>query len=212
MKKRIFITATNTNIGKTYTTKLLLKEYAQRGYKVGVIKPIETGVVDEAQDAKELFRLTCKLNPEFKNLLLADIVPITYKLPAAPYVASNKHPLEMQKIDASIQKAEKYCDILLIEGAGGLLVPIDERYFMLDIALHVKASILLVSHCKLGCINDTLLNKKMLDDVGCDYVIAFNPKGNRRLFNEISLPYFKDILKEVLFVDENIALLSDKFI
>ncbi len=212
MKKRIFITATNTDIGKTYTTKLLLKEYAKKGYKVGVIKPIETGVADEAQDAKELFRLTCKLNPEFKNLLLFDIVPITYKLPAAPYVASNKLPLDIRKIDNAIQKAEMYCDILLIEGAGGLFVPIDEKYFMIDLALHVKASILLVSHCNLGCINDTLLNKRVLDDVGCNYVIAFNPKEGRRLFNEISLPYFKDILKEVLFVDEDIALLSDKLI
>ncbi|HEY9203496.1 MAG TPA: dethiobiotin synthase, partial [Sulfurimonas sp.] len=44
MTKRIFVTATNTNIGKTYTTKLLLREYASRGLKVGVIKPIETGV------------------------------------------------------------------------------------------------------------------------------------------------------------------------
>jgi len=212
MKKRIFITATNTDIGKTYTTKLLLKEYANKGYRVGAIKPIETGVEGEAQDAKELFELTCRLNPTFKNLCVSDIVPITYKLPAAPYIASNKLPLDIQKIDASIQKAEKYCDILLIEGAGGLLVPIDERYFMLDIALHVKASILLISHCNLGCINDTLLNKRVLDDVGCDYTIVFNPKEGRCLFNEISLPYFKDILKEVLFVDENIALLSDKLI
>lgn len=59
MTKRIFVTATNTNIGKTYTTKLLLKEFASKGLSVGVIKPIETGVVDGyAEDAEEL--LECK--------------------------------------------------------------------------------------------------------------------------------------------------------
>lgn len=212
MKKRIFISSTNTDIGKTYTTKLLLKEYAKKGYKVGVIKPIETGVIDEPQDAKALYELTCKLNPNFTNLLLTDIVPITYKLPAAPYVASGQLHFDIRVIDDAIQKIEQYCDILLIEGAGGLLVPIDQKYFMLDLALHVKASVLLVAHCNLGCINDTLLNKIILDDANCHYAIAFNCKDGKHPFKKISLPYFKDILKEVLFVDEDIALLSDKFI
>lgn len=212
MKKRIFITATNTDIGKTYTTKLLLKEYAAQGYKVGVIKPIETGVINEPQDAKALYELTCKLNPDFKNLLLFDIVPIRYKLPAAPYIASKKLPIDINIIDTAINKIEQYCDILLIEGAGGLLVPIGKQYFMIDLALHVKASILLVSHCNLGCINDVLLNKRVLDNAKCKYTIAFNCKKNKSSFNDISIDYFNEILKEVLFVDEDITLLSNIFI
>ena len=57
MTKRIFVTATNTDIGKTYTTKLLLKEFASRDLRVGVIKLIETGVDKKAFDGEELF--TC---------------------------------------------------------------------------------------------------------------------------------------------------------
>lgn len=212
MRKRIFITATNTNIGKTYATKLLLQEYAKKGYKVGVIKPIETGVTKYAQDAKELYILTCKLNPQFKNLLLDDIVPITYKLAAAPYVASNKISLDMKQIDTAIQKIEKYCNILLIEGAGGLLVPLDEKYFMIDLAVHVKATILLVTHCNLGCINDTLLSKKLLDLYHVKYKIIFNCQDKKKMFQTISMPYFQDICKEVLFVDEDISFLSDKLL
>ncbi|MEA2090970.1 MAG: dethiobiotin synthase, partial [Campylobacterota bacterium] len=89
MTKRIFITATNTDIGKTYTTKLLLKEFASRGLRVGVIKPIETGVVNGyAPDGSELLAIVKELNSEFKNISLEDIVPITYELPAAPCVSS----------------------------------------------------------------------------------------------------------------------------
>ena len=90
MKKRIFITATNTNIGKTYTTKRLLKAFAARGLAVGVIKPIETGVSDGyAPDGEELLECAKALNPKLWSLEVEDIVPITYELPAAPFVASS---------------------------------------------------------------------------------------------------------------------------
>jgi dethiobiotin synthetase len=57
MSKRIFVTATNTDIGKTYTTKLLLKEFASRGLRVGVIKPVETGVINGVYlDGNELLK------------------------------------------------------------------------------------------------------------------------------------------------------------
>ncbi len=212
MRKRIFITATNTNIGKTYVTKLLLKDFTKKGYRVGVLKPIETGVINRPEDATKLYELTCKLNPEFKNLSLDDIVPITYKLPAAPFVASNGKALEIKKIDDAIQKIEQYCDILFIEGAGGLLVPIDEKYFMIDLALHVQATIFLVSHCSLGCINDTLLNIRLLELYNSQYKIIFNCKKDKEQFKTISAPYFKKILKEILFTDENISYLSDKLL
>ncbi len=77
MTKRIFVTATNTNIGKTYVTKLLLREFAARGLSVGVIKPIETGVLDGyAEDGEELLGTIKELNPKLWHLEVEDIVPI----------------------------------------------------------------------------------------------------------------------------------------
>ena len=73
MAKRIFVTATNTDIGKTYTTKRLLKEFASAGLRVGVIKPIETGVINGIYpDGNELLTLIQELNPEANPLI--DIV------------------------------------------------------------------------------------------------------------------------------------------
>ena len=210
MKKRIFITATNTDIGKTYTTKLLLKELASRGIRVGVIKPIETGVVDGfAPDGEELLACIKELNPAFKKLEVEDIVPIRYELPAAPFIASKNTPLDFKVIDIAIEKLERLCDVLLIEGAGGLYVPIDKSTMIIDLIAYLQASTLLVTHCSLGCINDTLLSSKALLNKKIPHAIAFSCREKDSDFEKISGPYFSSIGFEVLKVNENIDTICD---
>ncbi|WP_294961688.1 dethiobiotin synthase [Sulfurimonas sp.] len=210
MRKRIFITATNTDIGKTYTTKLLLREFASRGLRVGVIKPIETGVVDDfAPDGSELLECVKELNSQFKNLSVKDIVPITYELPAAPFISSNNTKLDLDVLDAAVEKLEKICDVLLIEGAGGLLVPIDEDMMMIDLIKYFKAQTLLVTHCSLGCINDTLLSKRLLENENIKHVVAFNCRDNDDSFSSVSEPYFLKTGFEVMKVDRNIDTICD---
>ncbi|MBC8237568.1 MAG: dethiobiotin synthase [Helicobacteraceae bacterium] len=210
MKKRIFITATNTDIGKTYTTKSLLKEFASRGVRVGVIKPIETGVIDGvAPDGEELLECVKKLNDNFKTLRVEDIVPIQHTLAAAPFVASGNTPLDLKKINLAIEKLEELCDLLIIEGAGGLYVPIDGNTMMIDLIKYLEATTLLVTHCSLGCINDTLLSSKALLDKKIPHAIAFNCRKGDESFKDISAPYFSTIGFEVLKVDENIDTICD---
>jgi dethiobiotin synthetase len=210
MKKRIFITATNTDIGKTYTTKLLLHEFASRGLRVGVIKPIETGVVDGyAPDGSELLNTIKGLNSEFENVSLVDIVPITYELPAAPFVSSNNAKLDLQLLDKAVEKLEKLCDVLIIEGAGGLYVPVDDEYMMVDVIKHFEASTLLVTHCSLGCINDTLLSKKLLEDKDIKHAVAFNCRENDESFATVSEPYFLKTGFEVMKVSQNVDTICD---
>lgn len=97
MKKRLFVTATNTNIGKTYTTKLLLREFASRGLLVGAIKPIETGVMDDyAADGEELLDTIKELNPKLWSLDVSDVVVMTYELGTAPFVASKNKKLDVK--------------------------------------------------------------------------------------------------------------------
>ena len=210
MKKRIFVTATNTDIGKTYTTKLLLKEFASRGLRVGVIKPIETGVVNNIYpDGEELFTCIKELNSEFKSLHVRDIVPISYELPAAPFVSSNVAQLDLKKLDSAVDKLEKLCDVLIIEGAGGLYVPVDENHMMIDLITYFEASALLVTHCSLGCINDTILSKKALEDQNISHVVAFNCRKSDESFKEISEPYFLQMNQKVLKVDSDIDTICD---
>jgi len=119
--KKIFISANNTECGKTYTTLKLIQKFSKLGYKVGVIKPIETGIKDIPIDGKILLDTAKQYNSLLKNLTYNDIVPIQFSLPAAPYVCG---VADFEKIKNAINKIEPLCDILLIEGAGGVRVPI----------------------------------------------------------------------------------------
>lgn len=210
MKKRIFVTATNTDIGKTHTTKLLLREFASRGLKVGVIKPVETGVVDGyASDAEELLVLIKELNVKLWHLEAEDIAAIMYDLPASPFVASGGVKLDLKKIQKKIEELEAFCDVVIIEGAGGLYVPLDATMMMVDLIVQLDAAALLVTHCSLGCINDTLLSKKALEERKIAHAVAFNCRGNDEEFAKISQPYFLKSGFEVLKVDRDIEKIGD---
>ena len=207
MKKRIFITATNTDIGKTYATSLLLEEFASQGLRVGVFKPIETGVEDTPLDGKKLFDLACKLNPELRCLDLSTIVPYQFKLPAAPMVAKEEYTIDIDFLEHKLQKVEKYCDIVLIEGAGGLLVPVEEDLFMVDFISLFKASTLLVCPSRLGSINDTLLSRYLLEDKKIPYVWAINVYEDKDSFAEVTAPFYRD---GFLTLQEHIKEITNK--
>lgn len=192
MSKRIFITATNTDIGKTYVTAHLLKHYAALGFKVGVIKPIETGVVDAPIDGSLLLSLVHSLNPALARFNVNDIVPIQFRLPAAPYCANDARPIDLSVVDAAINKIDPLCDILIIEGAGGLYVPIDKGTMIIDLIKRFDAKALLVSHCRLGCINDTILSINALKEREIDFVWTLNCRDDDTSFQEVSEPYFKE--------------------
>ena len=213
MKKRIFITATNTDIGKTYTTIKLMDEYASRGMRVGVLKLIETGVIDGVYPDGDLLLAGLKqINPECEDLSVSDIVPISYELPAAPYIASGGAMLDFDVLNAAIEKMEQRCDILLIEGAGGLMVPVDYSFMMIDLISFFSANALLVTHCVLGCINDTLLSQTALDNRNITTVTAFNCRENEKSFSKLSEPYFSKRKQDVFRVDSDIAKIADELL
>ena len=170
MKYRpIFITATNTDIGKTYATCKLIEELASQGLQVGVFKPIETGVLEYPMDGKLLLEIAQKHNFNLKSFTHKDVVPIQYKLPAAPYVSKGDEKIDMEAIRKVYKKMASVSDIVLIEGAGGLMVPVDEKLYMYDFIKEFDAVTLLVTHANLGCINDTLLNINFLNSLHVEY-------------------------------------------
>ena len=208
VSQRIFITATNTDIGKTYVTTHLLQHYADLGYKVGVIKPIETGVVDTPIDGSSLLSLIQKLNPLMASVTINDIVPIQFKLPAAPYCANNAQEIALDAVDNAIAKLEPLCDILIIEGAGGLYVPIDKNTMIIDLIKRYDAKALLVSHCRLGCINDTLLSIKALQERNYNFVWTLNCHNTDTSFATVSEPYFQDTYPDFTIFSRDISKIA----
>ncbi len=208
MTKRIFITATNTDIGKTYVTTHLLKHYAELGHRVGVIKPIETGVEQSPPDGSSLLTLVQELNPLMKDLSINDLVPIQFRLPAAPYCANNAEPIDLAVVDKAIEKIEVRCDILIIEGAGGLYVPIDKNTMIIDLIKRFEAKALLVSHCRLGCINDTILSIKALQERSYDFEWTLNCHDDDYSFATVSEPYFRDQYPDFTRFSRDIATIA----
>ncbi|WP_024787262.1 MULTISPECIES: dethiobiotin synthase [unclassified Lebetimonas] len=182
----IFISADNTNSGKTYTAIKLIEALSKKGYKVGVMKPIETGVEKYPEDGKKLFEAALKYNKNLNNLTLKDIVPIQLHLPAAPIVAGE---IDFEKIKKAYYKIKPLCDILLIEGAGGLLVPVTENFKMLNFLNFFNAKLFLVISSRLGMINDFLLNKFYLENNSIDYIWAINLSDKN--YFDISHPFMK---------------------
>ncbi len=208
MAKRIFITATNTDIGKTYATKLLMREFSRQGYRVGVCKPIETGVEASPPDGTELLQLLHELNPSAQHLNINDVVPVRFLLPAAPYVANHAKEIHLSEIHTALSKQEEICDILLIEGAGGLYVPLDSRTMMIDLIHFFEAKALLVSHCRLGCINDTLLSHYALKDRNIPHLWTLNCQSDDENFQTLSEPFFKDQYPDYTILKRDIGKIA----
>jgi len=208
LSKRIFITATNTDIGKTYATVLLIEQFSKMGLRVGVYKPIETGVNGLPADGTLLLKTVQNYNPSFKNFRINDIVSLSLPLPAAPYVANKAKKADLSLFDKALTKIEKECDIVLIEGAGGILTPIDNTLMMIDLAHHFNATTLLITHCNLGCINDTLLNLALLEQRKLTHIWAFNCRDHDNLFHKTSFPYFNDNFSSLYFLNRTIEELA----
>jgi len=199
MKKTFFISATNTDVGKTYASAYFLEKYSKLGYKVGYFKPIETGVIKAPLDGTKMLKLCKKLNPDFKASI-TDVVPYQFKLPASPFVSKGDTKLSIDFIKEKKDFLLQFCDILIIEGAGGLMVPLELDYFMIDLAKDLQAPIKLITPAKLGCINDTLLSLEMLRNKKLSFEWYINLHNNKEEFCELTLPFYKKYFDDLKFI------------
>lgn len=200
--KSIFVSATNTDVGKTYACEKFLKYFAKNGLKVGYFKPCETGVVNTPQDASKMFELVKSLNPDFKKLSIKDIVPYCFKLPAAPYVASKDIDIDIEFLKKKKEYLQNFCDVLIIEGAGGLMVPLKKDIFMIDMIKIFNSLTFLITPSKLGCINDTLLSINALKSKDIDFEFFINLFLDKDSFEEVSKPFLLDYFRELNFLQD----------
>jgi dethiobiotin synthetase len=156
--KGLFITGTDTGVGKTQITAILAVVLRQRGLRVGVMKPAETGCLLEcgrwmAQDSLFLRQISgCTAPPEL-------VTPYTFRAPLAPALAAQYEGqfVDLSHIKHCYEQLATEHDIVLVEGAGGLLVPLTEHESYLDLAAYLHLPILVVARNILGTINHTAL-------------------------------------------------------
>ena len=185
----LFVTATGTGIGKTYTTLKLIELFGKQGVNIGAIKPIETGVARVPEDAKAMLEALAPLNPTFASTP-DQLCAYTFELPAAPFCADKDRIIDSDRILEFIEAKKRQCDLLVIEGAGGLKVPITQHYRMIDLIKDTGAYALLVTPSYLGCINETELSMMALEWYGIEYDWCVNLFQDKESFERITRPYY----------------------
>ncbi|MDM5263022.1 dethiobiotin synthase [Sulfurovum sp. XTW-4] len=210
----LFITATGTNIGKTHTTVQLVEAFASKGLSVGVFKPIETGVNTLPADASLLLKVCQKVNKNFLDLTPEDITAYTFPLPAAPFCADTEQIIDLNRIMEKYNELRQLCDILLVEGAGGLMVPVTKEYMMINLAKDLNAKVLLVTPSKLGCINDTLLSMSALRTYDLEFDWCVNLFEDKESFAEVTQPFYDAVFPDWWSVQDQLerytTLIVDK--
>jgi dethiobiotin synthetase len=155
-----FVTGTDTGVGKTVVSCTLIRVLRERGLDVGAMKPIETGVGEEGPlDAIALREAAGGVDD------LEAVCPQRFALPAAPSVAAEAEGrrVDLELVRETHARLARRRDLLVVEGAGGLLVPIDERTTMADLAISLRHPALVVARAALGTINHTLLTLASAD-------------------------------------------------
>lgn len=160
--QRYFITGTDTGVGKTYVTGWLAQLGVEAGKQVTVFKPVETGITDLAQsDTRQIQRwLETPANLRVE-------VGQYFEAPAAPSVANQSGvDISLVKVVEQAKALEKSCDLLLVEGAGGVLVPLTPYTTILDLMRQLNYPVVLVTRPNLGTINHTLLSVREMQQEG----------------------------------------------
>lgn len=150
----LFVTGTDTEIGKTHVTCMIAQSIQRRGLCVGAYKPVCSGLSDG--QPSDIDRLAAVLSQEHPP---ERICPQVFQAPVAPNEAAK---LEGKRVNERLlrdgtQYWKALCDILLVEGAGGWLSPISEHDTVADVAADLGFPVIIVAASRLGTINHTLL-------------------------------------------------------
>ena len=161
--KSLFITGTDTDVGKTYITAGLAVAIRKIGIDVGVMKPFAAGSAQKkgykSEDIEILSRAAMACDPE--NL----VNPQFFKIPASPYTAWKKLKTKpkISTVLSSFKKLTKLHDMILVEGMGGIMTPILKNYYVTNLIKEMKIPTVIVTRSKVGTVNHTIMTVKMCE-------------------------------------------------
>lgn len=170
----LFISGTDTGVGKTWVACRLAEAWSRTGLRVGVFKPAESG---QGGDAAALIKATGR------ELALDQVRPYAFKRPLAPAVAAAQEGrrIALPRLKRAYAKLRSQSDRMVVEGAGGLLVPYAPRLDAATLARSLGLPVLIVARARLGTINHSLLTLEAARRRGLDVVaVLLNGPRERR--------------------------------
>ena len=175
MKGVYFVSGIDTDIGKTVATGVLAKQLLQQGKSVITQKPVQTGCQNIADDIAVHRKIMGIPMQEADKQRLT--MPEIFSYPASPHLAARLggRALDLDKIRTTTQELATQYEIVLVEGAGGLMVPLTENLLTIDYIQQQDYPVILVTSGRLGSINHTLLSFTALKQYGISlYSLIFN--------------------------------------
>lgn len=172
----IFITGIGTDVGKSYATGWLAREMTEAGHSVTTQKAVQTGNSDFSDDIR-IHRKIMGISPTTLDMTRISS-PFLFSYPASPHLAARLDGTELkaETIDEATRILHKHYHHVLIEGAGGLMVPLKGDYLTVDYIREHKLPVILVTNGALGSISDTLLNLYAMAHYGLNiFGVIYNP-------------------------------------
>lgn len=216
--KGIFVTGTDTGVGKSIITGFLAKYLREKGYKVVTQKWVQTGSRFSAD-----INLHLKIMGISKGAIKDDldcVCPYVFKLPASPHLAAKveNKKIKIAKIKKSFKLLSSKFDFVIVEGVGGALVPIGGKHLLIDIVKELSLPVLVVAQNKLGAINHILMTIEALKYRKIKILGIFfnNCKGQNRLVLKDNPDIIRKMTKQnilgVLPWNKRLDLLYKKFL
>lgn len=172
LSRILFITGTDTGVGKTLLTAALLFHLRRKKIRALAMKPFCSGSRDDVDFLQSL--QPGELSDELMN-------PFFFSAPLAPMVAARMVKRKIRVSDArrAIAAVKKHCDFLLVEGAGGLLSPCGENFSLLNLIEKMGGEVVIAGWNRLGTINHTMLNVRALEEAGIEAIkiVMMRPKN-----------------------------------
>jgi dethiobiotin synthetase len=164
----LFVTGTDTEVGKSVVAAVLVAALAARGVPVGAFKPVVTGLDEEPGEWPRDHDLLARAASAGQSP--ADVAPLTFGPPVSPHHAAEQAgtAIEPRELADAARRASASADVFVCEGVGGLLVPLTPGYLIRDFALDLGLPLLVASRPGLGTINHTLLTLEAARTAGLD--------------------------------------------
>jgi dethiobiotin synthetase len=167
MGKGIFVTGTDTEIGKTCCSLGLITRLQQAGYRVAAMKPVASGCEQTAAGMRNEDAVLLSQCASF-SLAYQQVNPYALTLPIAPHIAAAAQGIDIQPavIKAAFDAMSTLADAVVIEGVGGWAVPINAKQTMVDVAMLLGLPVVLVVGLRLGCLSHALLTATAIMHAG----------------------------------------------
>jgi len=161
----LFISGTDTGVGKTLVATALLRALVEGGARAVGMKPVAAGISPGATVNADVGALIAAGNVEAS---LADVNPYSFALAIAPHLAAERSgvAIDLGTIAAAYDRLSARADVVIVEGAGGVLVPLGATADMLDVAAQLHLGVVLVVGIRLGCLNHALLSAQAVSARG----------------------------------------------